>query len=136
MPQPPAQSAPLCATAMTRSSVRSSVTASENALIHAHWPKALRWMLEGEPARPIGPALVHGNLRQLREDKVYLVGGTLDTPNAVAPIEHISGPGSGTPGQLAASLRGLGATCREGHALGRSVRLQHEAALVELARGH
>ena len=31
-----------------------------NALIHAHWPKALRWMLTGEPTRPIDPALVHG----------------------------------------------------------------------------
>ena len=78
-----------------------------NALILAHWPKALRWMLEGEPARPIDPALVHDNLRQLRADKVYLVGGTLDKPNAVTPIEHSSSPGPDTPGQVAASLRGL-----------------------------
>ena len=78
-----------------------------NALIHAHWPKALRWMLEGEPARPIDPALVHDDLRQLRADKVYLVGGTLDKPNAVTPIEHSSSPGPDTPGQVAASLRGL-----------------------------
>ena len=39
-----------------------------NALIHAHWPKALRWMLEGELARPIDPSLVRGNLRQPRAD--------------------------------------------------------------------
>ena len=78
-----------------------------NALIHAHWPKALRWMLEGEPARPIDPALVHADLRKIREDKVYLVGGTLDQPNAVAPIEHISSLSPDTPGQVAASLRGL-----------------------------
>ena len=78
-----------------------------NALIHAHWPKALRWMLEGEPARPIDPALVHADLRQIRADKVYPVGGTLDQPNAVAPIEHISSPGPDTAGQVSASLRGL-----------------------------
>ena len=78
-----------------------------NALIRAHWPKALRWMLEGEPARPIDPALVHDNLRQLRADKVYLVGGTLDKPNAVTPIEHSSSPRPGTPGRVAASLRAL-----------------------------
>ena len=81
-----------------------------NALIHAHWPKALRWMLAGEPARPIDPALVHVDLRQTRADKVYLVGGTLDKPNAVAPIEHISSPGPDTPGQVAASLHGLQAS--------------------------
>ena len=78
-----------------------------NALIHAHWPKALRWMLEGEPARPIDPSLVHVDLRQTRADKVYLVGGTLDKPNAVAPIEHISSPGPDTPEQVVAGLRGL-----------------------------
>ena len=78
-----------------------------NALIHAHWPKALRWMLEGEPARPIDPSLVHVDLRQTRADKVYLVGGTLDKRNAVAPIEHISSPGPGTPKQVVAGLRGL-----------------------------
>ncbi len=78
-----------------------------NALIHAHWPKALRWMLAGEPARPIDPALVHVDLRQIRADKVYLVGGTPDQPIAVAPIEHISSPGPETPGQVTASLRGL-----------------------------
>ena len=78
-----------------------------NALIRAHWPKALRWMLEGEPARPIDPSLVHVDLRQTRADKVYLVGGTPDKPNAVAPIEHISSPGPDVPGQVAASLRGL-----------------------------
>ncbi len=78
-----------------------------NALIHAHWPKALRWMLTGEPARPIDPALVHGNLRQLRANKVYLVGGTLDKPNAVAPIEHKSSSDPDTPEPVTAGLRGL-----------------------------
>ena len=78
-----------------------------NALIHARWPMALRWMLAGEPARPIDPALVHVDLRQLRADKVYLVGGTLEKPNAVAPVEHISSPHPDVPGQVAASLRGL-----------------------------
>ena len=97
-----------------------------NALIHAHWPKALRWMLEGEHARPIDPSLVHVDLRQTRADKVYLVGGTRDQPNAVAPIEHISSPGPDVPRQVVAGLRGLGAIRREGHALGRSVRRQHK----------
>ncbi len=78
-----------------------------NALIHAHWPKAMRWMLTGEPARPIDPALVHGNLEKLRADKVYLVGGTLDKPNAVAPIEHKSSSDPGTPEPVTAGLRGL-----------------------------
>ena len=78
-----------------------------NALLHAHWPKALRWMLDGEPARPIDPSLVRGNLRQLRADKVYLVGGTLAKPNAVTPIEHKSSSDPGTPEQVVAGLRGL-----------------------------
>ena len=78
-----------------------------NALIHAHWPKTLRWMLAGEPARPIDPSLVHVNLRQTRADKVYLVGGTPDQPIAVAPIEHTSSPGPGTPEQVIAGQRGL-----------------------------
>ncbi len=78
-----------------------------NALIHAHWPRTLRWMLEGEPARPIDPSLVHVDLRQTRADKVYLVGGTPDQPIAVAPIEHISSPGPDVPGQVIAGLRGL-----------------------------
>ncbi len=78
-----------------------------NALIHANWPKTLRWMLEGEPARPIDPSLVHVDLRQTRADKVYLVGGTPDQPIAVAPIEHISSPGPDVPGQVIAGLRGL-----------------------------
>ena len=78
-----------------------------NALIHAHWPKALRWMLVGEPARPIDPSLVHSDLRQVRADKVYLVGGALDKPNAVAPIEHKSSSDPGTPEQVIVGLRGL-----------------------------
>ena len=93
---------------MTRSSgAILSDSERANALIRAHWPKALRWMLEGEPARPIDPSLVHVDLRQTRADKVYLVGGTPDKPNAVAPIEHISSPGPDVSGQVAASLRGL-----------------------------
>ncbi len=108
-----------------------------NALIHAHWPRALRWMLDGEPARPIDPSLVRGNLRQLRADKVYLVGGTLAKPNAVPPhrAQVEFGPRhAGTGGRRPA--RAAGAIRREGQALGRSVRLQHKGALVERARSH
>ena len=108
-----------------------------NALIHAHWPKALRWMLTGEPTRPIDPALVHGNLRQLRAGQG--VPGWRNPGQAECGGPHRAqvefgprhaGTGDRRPARAAGAIR------REGQALGRSVRLQHEGALVERARSH
>ncbi len=49
--------------------------AHANAVVRAHWPRQLRWTLEGATARPFDSALVQSALRQRWTDSLCLVGG-------------------------------------------------------------
>ena len=73
--------------------------ARADALIRAHWPPALRWLLQGEPARPADSVLVLGNLGQLRADGVFLVGGEGRRARAATILEGKSTVDFRTPGQ-------------------------------------
>ena len=84
--------------------------ARAEALIRTHWPKRIRWMLEGERPRSIDSALVRSNLTQRRTDSLFLVGGRDQQPNAMFFPEHKFRAESRTPGQIADYQR----TLREG----------------------
>ena len=84
--------------------------ARAEALIRTHWPKQLRWMLEGEQPRSIDSALVRSNLTQRRTDSLFLVGGRDQQPNAMFFPEHKFRAESRTPRQIADYQR----TLREG----------------------
>ena len=75
-----------------------------DALIRAHWPPALRWLLQGDPARPADSVLVRSRLGQLRADGVFLVGGKGRKANAAAILEGKSGVDFRTPGQTGGYL--------------------------------
>ncbi len=62
--------------------------ARANGVIRAHWPRQLRWLLEGAPARSVDSTLVRDDLRQHRTDTLFLVGGEGNRPNAVFLPEH------------------------------------------------
>ena len=79
--------------------------ARAEALIRTHWPMQLRWMLEGEPPRPLDSALVRGDLSQLRTDALFLVGGQGQQPRAVSLPEHKVRAEGRTPGQIAGYRR-------------------------------
>ena len=70
-----------------------------DALIRAHWPPALRWLLPGEAARPADCVLVLGNLGQRRADGVFLVGGEGRGARAATILEGKSTVDFRTPGQ-------------------------------------
>ena len=74
--------------------------ARANGVIRAHWPRQLRWLLEGVPARPVDSTLVRDDLRQFRTDTLFLVGGEGSRPNALFLPEHKFGAVAGTPWQL------------------------------------
>ena len=74
--------------------------ARANGVIRAHWPRQLRWLLEGAPARPVDSTLIRDDLRQFRTDTLFLVGGEGNRPNAVFLPEHKFGAVAGTPWQL------------------------------------
>ncbi len=84
--------------------------ARAEALIRTHWPRQLRWMLEGERPRSIDSALVRSNLTQRRTNSLFLVGGRDQQPNAMFFPEHKFRAESRTPGQIADYQR----TLREG----------------------
>ena len=84
--------------------------ARAEALIRTHWPRQLRWMLEGERPRSIDSALVRSNLTQRQTDSLFLVGGRDQQPNALFFPEHKFRAESRTPGQIADYQR----TLREG----------------------
>ena len=84
--------------------------ARAEALIRTHWPKQLRWMLEGERLRPMDSALVRSDLSQRRTDALFLVGGEGQQPNAVSLSEHKFRAERRTPKQIAGYRR----TVREG----------------------
>ena len=89
-----------------------------NALIHAHWPKALGWMLEGKPARPIGAALVCSDLRQFRVDEVFPVGGRAapgSPPRAEA--RRLPGPRRGRGRRPLVAVPAASQRCGEGGAM-------------------
>ena len=75
-----------------------------DALIRAHWPPALRWLLQGDPARPADSVLVRSGLGQLRADGVFLVGGEGRKAKAAAIIEGKSVVDFRTPGQTGGYL--------------------------------
>ena len=70
-----------------------------DALIRAHWPPALRWLLRGESARPAYSEHVLGNLGQLRADGVFLVGGEGRRARAATILKGKSTVDFRTPGQ-------------------------------------
>ena len=74
--------------------------ARANGLIRAHWPRQLRWLLEGAPARPVDSTLIRDDLRQFRTDTLFLVGGEGSRPNALFLPEHKFGAVARTPWQL------------------------------------
>ena len=62
--------------------------ARANAVIRTHWPRQLRWMLEGAPARQIDGGLVTEDLRAFWVDSLFLVGGEHGRETAVFLAEH------------------------------------------------
>ena len=75
--------------------------ARANGVIRAHWPRQLRWLLEGAPAKPVDSTLVRDDLRQFRMDTLFLVGGEGSRPNAMFVPEHKFGAVAGLPGGFA-----------------------------------
>ena len=76
--------------------------ARANGVIRAHWPRQLRWLLEGAPARPVDSTLVRDDMRQFRTDTLFLVGGEGSRPSALFLPEHKFGAVAGTlPGSFA-----------------------------------
>ncbi len=71
-----------------------------DAMIRAHWPRQLHRMLEGDPVRPLDSALVRRNLKRLRTDSLFLVGGHDNRPNALCVPEAKFRPDSRTPDQM------------------------------------
>ena len=88
--------------------------ARTEALIRTHWPKQLRWMLEGERPRSFDGGLLRSDLSQPRTDLLFGVGGQGQQPGAVFLPEHRFRAESRTPGQIADTQR----TLREGFPIG------------------
>ena len=76
-----------------------------DAVVRTHWPRQLRWLLDGAPVRPAHSQLVRCDLRQLRTDALFLVGGEGCRPGALFLSEHTFRAGAWVPGKMCGYAR-------------------------------